>query len=412
MYQDNGDNTTGPTVLGGGNTGIFNGNPGMGAWQQGNERPPYYSNAGNQNGGFGGGGGGGVHTQAAAAPATGAPGTFGPDVVLGPDGNVYGTSFQYDPVTNARTYTYKLFGPATDLNAVSTASGIPIGMLQQAVQQQQVTLNTLAAQGAINPYSGGAMTQQQLQQSLDAVRSFQQYQSAQYMQGVDPQTGLNYAQEQGMYDAGQAGFQYRNQAGQQQATLYGQQQQNAYGQNYNTQSGINGQTYGQLGLQNNNSQAAQQYASSQNYNTQSGVNGMTYGQLGLQNDNGQAIQQYNYNQNYMAANPYTGMSNAQTGLEATNASNAYGLAQNQYNLGSADYTGGQTRQQYSQGTQDLQNQYDRSNSTYQLGHQANQQALSTYNEATKGMQDAKNVSRSLTGTGWAGIARPSVAGWQ
>jgi hypothetical protein len=411
MYQDNADPTSGPTVPGGG-IESYSYTPSY-QWPQNTAIPGGGKGTGYNNGS---GGGGQPTTQAAGGPAApaGPPGagSYGPDITLGPDGNVYGYSRQYNQATNQYDYTYANLGPATNIALISTNSGIPVGMIQQAIQQQQVTLNTLAAQGAINPYSGGQMTQQQLQQALDQVRSAQQYQSAQYMQGVDPQTGLNYAQEQGLYDAGQAGFQYRNQAGQQQATLYGQQQQNAYGQNYNTGSGINGQTWGQVGLQNNNQQAAQQYASGQNYNTASGVNGMTYGQLGLQNDNGQAIQQYNYNQNYMAANPYTGMSNAQTGLEATNASNAYGLAQNQYNLGSADYTGGQTRQQYSQGTQDLQNQYDRSNSTYQLGHQANQQALSTYNEASKGLQDAKNVSRSLTGTGWAGIGRPQVAGWQ
>jgi hypothetical protein len=363
----------------------------------------------------GGAASGGAANAGTTAPATGATGstaatagTVGPDIVLGPDGQVYGYARNWDPAANGGkggyTYDYRALGPVTDLNTVSLNSGIPLGMVTQAVQQQQVTLNTMAQQGVINPYSGTGMSQQALTFALDQVRTAQQYNSALAMQQVDPATGMTYAQMGNVFDTRNTAFQYANQNQSQQATLYGYQRANAQGANYNAASG---------------------------------VGGMTWGQLGLQNDNSQAMQQYAYSQNYAAANPYTGMTNGQTSLAASNAGSAVSLQKDTYSLSPSAYSGGQSRLDYEQGItdrqdafndiqsaynrshqaedntlKDLNRAYDTSAAQYNISHQANQQALSTYREGLQGQQAAtQSQSRNLSGLGWAGITKPVVAGW-
>src|SRR5215831_9514300 len=144
---------------------------------------------------------------------TGTTGTVGPDITLGIDGNVYGYARNWDPAAaggkGGYTYVYSNLGPASDLNTVSTNSGIPVGQLQPAILQQTQTLQSLQNQGAISQYQPG-MSNSQVQQALDNLRNAQQYQAAQAMQGMDPRTFLTYAQEQNAYNTNQTQFQYAN----------------------------------------------------------------------------------------------------------------------------------------------------------------------------------------------------------
>jgi hypothetical protein len=208
----------------------------------------------------------------------------------------------------------------------------------------------------------------------------------------------------------------------------------------------------------------------QNSQAASPVGGMTYNQLGLQNSNQQAVQNNAYNTNYSTANPYTGLSNGQTALNSSNAGNAVNLAKDQYSLGAGPGTDGQTRLAFQQGTQDITDPYARNQAVYDASTQAarnnltslnttydtNQKnfglgsasytggdsrqnytnttqdyqnqfdrAMAQYNQRTAGQQTASDQyrlntatttaqnsdDRSMQGMGFSGEQRQAVAGW-
>lgn len=150
MYEDNGDPTTGPTVPGGGNTGIFNGNTGMGGFQQGSSQAPY-----SQGGGGGGGGGG------SAAPVDDLnalkyakdPSDFS----VGLDGTIYQAIRQ-----GYRIVDYRPVGNVSDINAAAATAGVPASLIDSSIRRQQTSNATTAWQMGMSA-SGGTNQDLELQ---------------------------------------------------------------------------------------------------------------------------------------------------------------------------------------------------------------------------------------------------------
>jgi len=278
--------------------------------------------------------------------------------------------------------------------------------------QQQQQLNTLQAQGAINPYVGGNMTNQAVQQGLESLRNAQQYSAAQAMNQINPATGYTYAQMENATNLLNTGFQYANQGTMNQSALasaYSNLNNYAFGQQGSVVQGLNNQQLQQMANMYGN-QA--QYQQGLNYNTGSGVGGMTWGQLNQLNQNNQNLQQYQYNQNAQGQSAYQpGMTNQQVSMASSNAGDAASLQRNQYALSGSAYSGGQNRIQFQQGISDLQDAYNNSQAQYQLQHQQNQQNISTYNEQVKGQQMANTAPRTMSGLGFSSLSRPQTQGF-